>query len=414
MYSGTSRFKTLAVSMSTWEEQSALPQACIAADWLPIVECELAVGETFEIKNIMGPTVVLVGTEGSVHAPRAIETTMAVPDTAQRRQWWAEALGNEAIAGLAGDVALMGGPRIQEVGRTALALAAAAKEPLALAHIAEARQQLDGSTLRLLAHPVERKVPRSSLVLPQRVGQEVDGFIARCRRRDQLWDKLGSTLAATSHSGARALFVGESGTGKTLAASVIANELSAPLYRVDLAAVMNKYIGESEKNLGRLLDLAASNDCVLLFDEADALFGRRGEGNDTGERYTNMLTNFLLTRIENHPGIVLLTANSRARVDGAFVRRLDTIIEFTLPDQTERLELWQRHLGERAPDEHNLSHLAAYADLPGGAIRNAVLAAAVASEDDIIDILHLWDAVAREYRKLGKPVPAALQRGQAS
>jgi SpoVK/Ycf46/Vps4 family AAA+-type ATPase len=177
---------------------------------------------------------------------------------------------------------------------------------------------------------------------------------------------------------------------------------------VDLAAVMNKYIGESEKNLAALLDQAAASDVVLLFDEADSLFGRRSEGRETGERYANMLTNFLLTRIENHPGIVILTTNSRERIDNAFTRRLDVIVQFPLPGYEERLRLWQSHLGGRGPGEEVYRHLASYCDLVGGQIRNVVLAAATRADGRAIATADLLQGLQTEYRKLGRSLPPKL------
>jgi SpoVK/Ycf46/Vps4 family AAA+-type ATPase len=222
-----------------------------------------------------------------------------------------------------------------------------------------------------------------------------------------LWEGLGTTARSVMSRGVRALFVGESGTGKTLAAAWLATELATPLYRVDLASVMNKYIGESEKNLGRLLDLAAAHDVILLFDEADALFGSRGDGGETGERYANMLTNFLLTRIEEHPGIVVLTSNSRVRIDPAFVRRLDAVIDVSLPGPGERERLWRAHLGDRFTDLDCLRLIAGHCDLAGGHVRSAVLAAASQCPGAITP-LALVAALAREYRKLGRQPPAAL------
>jgi len=180
---------------------------------------------------------------------------------------------------------------------------------------------------------------------------------------------------------------------------------------VDLAAVMNKYVGETEKNLGRLLDEAAALDVVLLIDEADALFGRRSEGKETGERYANMMTNFLLTRIESHPGIVVLTTNARNRLDAAFTRRFDAIIEFPLPGVDERYRLWRSHLGARSPSDDDCRLLASYSDLPGGHIRNAVLHAAALSETapgQPVELVLLVAALASEYHKLGRTPPPQL------
>ena len=148
---------------------------------------------------------------------------------------------------------------------------------------------------------------------------------------------------------------------------------------------------------------------LLLFDEADALFGARGDGQETGERYANMLTNFLLQRIEDHPGIAVLTSNSRLRIDAAFTRRLDAVLEFAQPGPAERRELWRSHLGERDPGSGVIVHLATWCDLPGGVIRNAVVAAAAACPGvGPIPPAALFAALAREYRKLGRALPAAL------
>ena len=172
---------------------------------------------------------------------------------------------------------------------------------------------------------------------------------------------------------------------------------------------MNKYVGESEKNIGLLLDAAEAADVILLFDEADALFGRRSEGQETGERYANMLTNFLLTRIEHHAGIAILTANSRTRIDQAFQRRFDAVLDFPAPGTAERLALWRSHLGARAPDEAALARLARFVELPGGAIRNAVVSAAAhAPGTDPLAWADLVHGLAREYRKLGRSLPAPI------
>jgi SpoVK/Ycf46/Vps4 family AAA+-type ATPase len=211
--------------------------------------------------------------------------------------------------------------------------------------------------------------------------------------------------------GVRALLTGPPGTGKTLAASWLATALGLPLYRVDLAAVSSKYIGETERNLATLLNRAEASEVVLLFDEADALFGRRTDIRDSNDRFANAQTNYLLQRIEGYGGIVLLTANSRARFDPAFARRLDAVLEFELPGPAERRDLWLAHLGLRhGLADTALNSLASLPDLAGGHIRSAVLtAAAVAgSEARPLRLADLARGSAAEYRKLGRAEPPEL------
>ena len=163
--------------------------------------------------------------------------------------------------------------------------------------------------------------------------------------RDELVAGLGVSATTRYRPGVRALFTGPSGTGKTLAAGWIATRLGLPLYRVDLASVTSKYIGETEKNLAQLLARAEQAEVILFFDEADSLFGKRTDITDSNDRFANAQTNYLLQRIENYDGIVLLTSNSQARFDTAFARRIDFVIEFSQPAPEERRAIWLSHLG---------------------------------------------------------------------
>jgi SpoVK/Ycf46/Vps4 family AAA+-type ATPase len=231
-----------------------------------------------------------------------------------------------------------------------------------------------------------------------------------------LSDGLGLATRTRYSPGVRALFHGPSGTGKTLAAGWLATRLGLPLYRVDLAAVSSKYIGETEKNLARLLARAEASEALLLFDEADSLFGKRTDVRDANDRFANAQTNYLLQRLETFDGIVVLTTNSRTRLDTAFARRLDAVVEFPAPPPAERRGLWEAHLGARHDLEPaELSRLAAVCDLTGGQIRNVVLAAAVAAQQDggRISLAALLDALQAEYRKAGRTLPAGLPTTRA-
>lgn len=404
----------LETSREQWENNPPLAAACRYAGWLPVLAPRLGPGEQIVLQSsspLPVPVVLALGREGAVDSPGLVEVDIPPLAPAERRQVWQLALGDTPLPESA-DLALLDGPAIRALSERALLDARRLNQPLDSPHLARARGQLGAERLRLLAQPVPQRVEAEALILPPALQSQFDDLATRCLRREQLWDGLGVTLKATANPGVRALFVGESGTGKTLAAAHLATRLNAPLYRVDLAAVMNKYVGESEKNLGLVLDEAAASDVILLLDEADALFGRRTDGGENGERYANMLTNFLLTRIESHPGIVILTSNSRNRIDPAFTRRLDAILEFPLPGGEERLRLWQAHLGERSPGPDACRLLAAYCDLAGGHIRNAVLNAAARDPSPASEALEagvLVAALVDEYRKLGRDVPPQLK-----
>ena len=206
--------------------------------------------------------------------------------------------------------------------------------------------------------------------------------------------------------GITALFAGPSGTGKTLAAEVIAHELGVDLHTVDLATVVDKYIGETEKNLDRIFNEAEQVNTVLFFDEADALFGKRSEVKDARDRYANVEVAYLLQRMERFNGLVVLATNLRLNIDDAFACRLDVTVDFPKPDVAERLRLWIHLMGRRLPvdDTVDLQFLADAFQLSGGSIRNAVVTAAYLAVDDgrSVGMVDLVQAVAREYRKLGR------------
>ncbi len=208
--------------------------------------------------------------------------------------------------------------------------------------------------------------------------------------------------------GVRALFSGPSGTGKTLAARLLAASLQKDLYQLDLSAVVNKYIGETEKNLNRVFELAEELDVVLLLDEGDALLTRRTDVQNANDRYANLETNFLLQRLESFQGILIVTTNTRNRIDVAFERRMDVTVEFFPPDAEERWHMWQIHLSSpHAVEEPFLAEVASRCGLTGGQIRNAALHASLLSLDNggVITTAYLEAAVRREYRKQGGTCP---------
>ncbi len=402
--------RAVLIPFELWLQQPAVAAACRYGKWLPVIETQVAPGEAvhFPEQAQWHPVLILTSIDGAIVANDCIELTMPLPTRPERQQLWRSHIQSESLSETLADSALLSASSIKVIACSAMRYAQQNGKELQLSHVAEARGKLGVEKLRLLAQPVHARVTTDALVMPHSVAEGLDSVVKRARKREGLWSGLGATLKATPNPGVRVLFVGESGTGKTLAASYIATDLSAPLFRVDLSAVMNKYIGESEKNLAQLLDHAAANDVVLLFDEADALFGTRSEGKETGERFANMLTNFLLTRIESHPGIVILTTNSRERIDNAFSRRIDAVVEFPLPGYEQRLQLWRSHLGDRGPGEQVYRNLASFCDLSGGQVRNVVLGAAVHARQDKITEENLWMGLRAEYNKLGRDMPSKL------
>ncbi|MEK9766710.1 MAG: AAA family ATPase, partial [Thalassolituus sp.] len=415
-----------------WQEQPEFRLACALAGWTPVIEVTPAPGESAQISAPYSGqhAIVITAPDAAINVPNSLQYLMPLPDEQQRFALWHAGLQQEELARQLAGNALLSGPVIDDLLTKAALITNRQAEHKHTAinadTIRQLRAQNSAAGLSQLAQPIHRTIPDNAVVFPPLINDYLRDLIHRAIHRETLWSQLGDSLNASQNPGLRALFVGDSGTGKTLAASYIASRLGAPLYRVDLGSVMNKYIGESEKNLGRLLDHAAATDAILLFDEADSVFGSRTDARSSGERFANNLTNYLLARIESHPGIVLLTTNHRDRIDPAFNRRLEIIIDFPQPGFNERLRLWESHLGPRSPGEDTLRSLASHCDLSGGQIRNAVLTAAANDTGTSsgtgkatttgadtsagqISARALFQAVGREYQKLGRALPAALQ-----
>jgi hypothetical protein len=384
---------------------------------LPVHLMELGPGELKAAPPIpfhTGPRLVLTGLEGALEAGSGELLTwrLPVPAVAERRELWRRALGDETLAQTLAATHRQGAERIARLGESARLWARAhRRSTVALADVHAVARTGEGTGLDALAQLLPEPVPDEALVLSEDLRAALAGLLARCRQRDGLSEGLGPAARARYSPGVRALLHGPSGTGKTLAAGWLATRLGLPLYRVDLAAVSSKYIGDTEKNLARLLARAEASEALLLFDEADALFGKRTDVRDANDRFANAQTNYLLQRLETFDGIVVLTTNSRARLDTAFARRLDAVIEFPAPAPDQRRALWTAHLGERHTLEPvELNRLAALCDLTGGQIRNVVLAAAVSARENGGHLTRaaLLAALAEEYRKSGRPWPAGL------
>lgn len=275
---------------------------------------------------------------------------------------------------------------------------------------AQARPRLDD-----LAHGIDPRATWEDLVLPPAQLQVLRSIAAHVRRRARVYDDWGFASKGTRGLGISALFSGVSGTGKTMAAEVLANELRLDLYRIDLSAMVSKYIGETEKNLRRVFDAAEEGGAILLFDEADALFGKRSEVKDSHDRYANIEVSYLLQRVESYRGLAILTSNMKNALDPAFMRRIRFIVSFPFPDTAQRIEIWRRIFPEDTPtDGLNLSQLARL-NLSGGNIRNLALNAAffAADSEEPVRMKHLLAAAQAEYAKLEKPLGEAEIGGWA-
>ena len=262
----------------------------------------------------------------------------------------------------------------------------------------------------------ERIVPASGwddLILPELQMQMMRQIAAQSRNRMTVYEQWGFAQRGRRGLGLSALFSGPSGTGKTLAAEVLAAELNLDLYRIDLSAVVSKYIGETEKNLKQVFDAAESGGVLLLFDEADAIFGKRAEVKDSHDRYANIEVGYLLQRMENFQGIAILTTNFKSSLDKAFQRRLRFHVEFPFPDAVQREAIWARVFPSQTPTR-NLEHSRlASLNMSGGNIRNIALNAAflAAEEGSAVQMVHVLNATHLEAAKVERPISEVEIRG---
>ncbi|WP_019884209.1 ATP-binding protein [Streptomyces purpureus] len=326
---------------------------------------------------------------------------------------WAAALG-DAATGAAFDLAAtvapyrLGADRVTRAARAALDLAAFDGTPLTGTHVRLAARRQSASGLERHARRIRPDVGWEDLVLPERPRAQLGELALRARHRDRVLGDWRLSAGGGRGRGVLGLFAGESGTGKTLSAEVVAAELGLDLYVVQLSSVVDKYVGETEKNLERIFTEADRTDAVLLFDEADSVFGKRSEVKDAHDRYANMESAYLLQRLESFDGIAVLTTNLRANIDEAFTRRLDLVIDFPFPDAEQRLALWRHALG-RVPcaDGTDAGVCARDFELAGGSIRSAVVTAAYAAagRGEPVTTADLLEGARREYRKAGRLVP---------
>ncbi|HEX6293485.1 MAG TPA: ATP-binding protein [Herpetosiphonaceae bacterium] len=259
-----------------------------------------------------------------------------------------------------------------------------------------------------MAHKIKTTYDWDDIVLPPDQLGQLREISSQVRHRHTVLERWGFDRHLAMGKGVNTLFAGPSGTGKTMSAEIIAADLGLELYKIDLSTVISKYIGETEKNLDRIFNAAREANAILFFDEADALFGKRSEVKDAHDRYANIEVGYLLQKMEEYDGIVILATNLRKNMDDAFVRRLHVAIDFPFPEEPDRLRIWQKAFPPEAPlaEDVDLPFLARQFKLAGGNIRNiALLSAFLAAEASTpIQMIHLIRAIKREYQKLGKLV----------
>jgi ATP-dependent 26S proteasome regulatory subunit len=399
---------------------------------LPVLAFELAPGESAELTALVGcdsPIGVVLsrtgGLNGAAHhgaahhgaahhgaaIDRAVTIALDLPDPHLRRQHWQRAAHSHPIGDLnsiSNRYRLTSGNIYRAAQLAGAQAALARRDTIELEDVQHASRTLNRQTLETLAVHLPATGDWSQLAVCEDTQRDLEELEARCRQRERLASAASRTFAAHVNAGVRVLFNGPSGTGKTLAARVLAAQLQMDIYRLDLSAVVNKYIGETEKNLNQVFSRAEELDVILLIDEGDALLTQRTSVSTANDRYANLETNFLLQRLESFSGIVIVTTNSSELIDNAFQRRMDVTIDFRLPDASERWQIWQLHLPEASTvDERWLTEVVTRCTLSGGQIRNAALHATLLALNNggIVTNEYVEAAVQREYRKIGAVCP---------
>lgn len=402
------------------DEAAFLGALCTMGRAMPMLSYDLAPGETADLPRLTGydgPVGIYLGMEGGLSShvtEKGVTLHLKTPNAAEREAFWSRALaGREAedLQNIAERFHLPGG-YIRQVADIAVAHAGLEGHARVTADdVRQASRTLNRQLLDTLADHLDTRGDWSHLVASESTQDKLHELEQRCSYRERLLTHLGPAFGSGANRGVRALFTGASGTGKTLAAKILAAELGMDLYRVDLAAIINKYIGETEKNLHKVLSRAEALDVMLLLDEGDALLGQRTDVKSANDRYANLETNYLLQRLESYQGIVLITTNLVENIDRAFQRRMDVVVPFFAPQAIERLHILELHLPEDARVDHAyLELIAQRCALTGGQIRGAALHAALLALDERTPVgaYHLEQALRSEYRKAGGTFPLEI------
>ncbi len=311
----------------------------------------------------------------------------------------------DGIAALSAHFMLTAG-QIQDAAATALEAADRRGKTVTIEDLFAAARTHSNPRLASLANKIEPRYGWEDIILPPDQRALLSEIIQTVRRRSRVLEEWGVGEKLVSSRGVTVLFAGPPGTGKTMAAEIIAGKLGLDLYKIDLSTIISKYIGETEKNLERIFTEASSSNAILFFDEADAMFGKRSEVRDSHDRYANIEISYLLQRMENYDGITILATNLRANLDQAFTRRLQFAVDFPFPEEDDRLRIWQSLFPPGVPRAPNLdlALMAQRFKLAGGNIRNILVSAAYLAADDggQVTMSHLLYGARREMQKMGR------------
>ena len=398
-----------------WSREARLVEAGLCVQLADVAETRPLLGLLAQID-----VPVLVESDENVvpEGLAAVRIALQSPSAAERRAVWADSIGplaaringvldavadqfnldTSAIHSVAASLALQDADTDDDgLGRAAWRIGRA-----------HARRSLEQ-----LARRIEPKADWDSLVLPEAQTRTLLQIAMHARNRLTVLERWGFAARYSRGLGLTALFAGASGTGKTMAAEVLAQTLDLDLFQIDLAGLVSKYIGETEKNLRRVFDAAEDSGAILLFDEADALFGKRSEVKDSHDRYANLEVSYLLQRMEAYRGLAILTTNMRHAIDMAFMRRLRFLVEFPFPDVAERTRIWQLVLPAATPQADLDSARLAQLGVAGGVIRNIAMHAAFLAADaaEPVRMSHMLVAARTEYAKLERPLGRAETAG---
>ena len=398
-----------------WEREAVLTGSALLIDCEELNNNEINnAGICHLIEQINSPTII-IASERILSKQRAvIYFDVMKPNSAEQRSLWHDSFKQHQIS--LGDYVetlvsqfYLNAPDI----KAACANALSQNSTTLTTSLWDACRLQARPRLETLAQRIEAIAGWDDLVLPEAQMATLSEIVAHVRQRSKVYENWGFASKSERGLGISALFSGPSGTGKTTAAEVIAKELCLDLYRIDLSSVVSKYIGETEKNLRRIFDAAETGGAILLFDEADALFGKRSEVKDSHDRHANIEVSYLLQRMEAYRGLAILTTNLKGSLDTAFMRRIRFVVQFAFPDMNQREKIWRRIFPQQTPTQDLDFSKLAKLSVAGGNIRNIALNAAFIAADagESVCMQHILLATRSEHVKLDKPLVDSQVKG---